>query len=88
MEEKEQLIVRLRRVEGQVRGLIRMVDEDKTCDQILTQLLAARAALEQAGLRLIANAMDDCLPDQADTIQIQEARRHMRRILELLIRMR
>lgn len=43
--EKEKLIQRLKRIEGQVRGLQRMVDEDQSCSEILTQVAAARAAL-------------------------------------------
>ncbi len=43
--EKEKLIKRLKRVEGQVRGLQRMIDEEQSCGEILTQVAAARAAL-------------------------------------------
>ena len=88
MAEKEQVIARLRRIEGQVRGLTRMVQEDQECDQILTQLLAVRAALDQAGLKIIARYMEDCLPDQMMEQDIPQARQHMQRILELVVRMR
>lgn len=88
MDEKEQLITRLRRIEGQVRGLIRMVEAEEPCDQTLTQLLAARAALDQAGLRLISSHLEHCMPDQATSEEIRTARRNMQRILELLLRMR
>ncbi|HHT69345.1 MAG TPA: metal-sensitive transcriptional regulator [Firmicutes bacterium] len=43
--EKERLIQRLKRIEGQVRGLQRMVEEEQSCSEILTQVAAARAAL-------------------------------------------
>ncbi|MDI9484801.1 MAG: metal-sensitive transcriptional regulator [Bacillota bacterium] len=43
--EKDKLIQRLRRIEGQVRGLQRMVEEEHSCSEILTQVAAARAAL-------------------------------------------
>jgi len=88
MAEKDQVITRLRRIEGQVRGLTRMVQEDQECDQILTQLLAVRAALDQAGLKIIARYMEDCLPDQMMEQDIPQARQRMQRILELVVRMR
>ena len=88
MVEKEQVIARLRRIEGQVRGLTRMVQEDQECDQILTQLLAVRAALDQAGLKIIARYMEYCLPDQMVEQDIPQARQRMQRILELVVRMR
>lgn len=43
--EKDRLIQRLKRIEGQIRGLQRMVDEEQSCGEILTQVAAARAAL-------------------------------------------
>jgi DNA-binding FrmR family transcriptional regulator len=46
----EEVTNRLRRVEGQVRGLQRMVEEDRECEAILTQLIAARGALDRVGL--------------------------------------
>jgi DNA-binding FrmR family transcriptional regulator len=47
---KNELTVRLRRIEGQVRGVMRMVEEDRDCPEILQQMSAIRAALHQASL--------------------------------------
>ena len=89
MTEKNEIITRLRRVEGQVRGLIRMVrEEESTCEEVLTQLLAARAALDQAGVRIIYRHIETCLPDEAKVEEIRQARRNLQRTLELLMRMR
>lgn len=55
------LIARLRRVEGQVRGIQRMVDEDASCIDLLTQIGAARAALDAAGLALLEVHVRECL---------------------------
>jgi DNA-binding FrmR family transcriptional regulator len=52
---------RLRRVEGQIRGLQRMVDEGRDCEAILTQLMAARAALDQVGLIVADNFVQECV---------------------------
>lgn len=88
MTEKSDIITRLRRIEGQVRGLARMVDEGQECDQILTQLLAVRAALDQAGLRLIERYLEYCLPDRPGEVDVSQARQRLQRILDLLVRMR
>lgn len=87
MPEREEIIARLRRIEGQVRGLARMVEEEAPCEEILTQLLAARSALEQAGLHIVRCSMDECLPEGASAEQVRRARQQMRRIMELLLRM-
>ena len=46
----EALLARLRRIEGQIRGIHRMVSEDRVCEDVLTQLMAARSGLDQVGL--------------------------------------
>lgn len=62
---KEQLSKRLKRVEGQIRGIARMVEEDKYCIDILTQVSAAEAALEKVALELIRDHTKHCLSDPA-----------------------
>jgi DNA-binding FrmR family transcriptional regulator len=59
---------RLARIEGQVRGIGKMIDEGRHCDQILMQVMAARAALEKVAAAVLASSIDDCLalpPEQA-----------------------
>jgi len=60
---------RLRRIEGQIRGIHRMVDERRPCADIVTQLLAARAALDRVAEQIITSHVDECLatmpPEQA-----------------------
>ena len=51
--DKEALVKRLHRIEGQVRGIERMVDEERYCVEIVTQISAVQAALEQVGLKLV-----------------------------------
>ncbi|MFZ9016665.1 MAG: metal-sensitive transcriptional regulator [Ilumatobacteraceae bacterium] len=50
-------VTRLRRIEGQVRGLQRLIDEGAECREIVTQLSAARSALDRVGFRLMASAL-------------------------------
>jgi DNA-binding FrmR family transcriptional regulator len=58
---------RLRRVEGQIRGLEHMLEEGRECRDIVTQLSAATRALEQAGFRLISAGLTWCVehPEEA-----------------------
>lgn len=70
---------RLRRVEGQVRGLQAMLDERRECRDIVTQVAAATKALEQVGFKLLAAGLTSCLADparaEADGYPIAEVER-------------
>lgn len=59
---------RLRRIEGQIRGVQQMVAADRDCRDVLTQLTAARKALDQAGFLLVANGLTWCLahPEESE----------------------
>jgi len=58
---KEDYLQRLRRIEGQVRGLQRMVEEDKYCIDILTQVSAATKALQSVALGLMEDHLSHCV---------------------------
>jgi DNA-binding FrmR family transcriptional regulator len=58
---KEAINKRLKRVEGQVRGIARMVDEDKYCIDILTQVNAAQAALDRVAIELMRDHAKHCM---------------------------
>ena len=60
---KDDLLKRLRRVEGQVRGIARMVEEDKYCIDILTQVSAATKALESVALSLLGDHLSHCVAE-------------------------
>jgi DNA-binding FrmR family transcriptional regulator len=60
---KDDLKARLRRIEGQVRGLQRMVDEDKYCIDVLTQVAAASKALQSVALILMDDHLSHCVAD-------------------------
>lgn len=57
------VIVRLRRLEGQIRGLQRLVDDGAECRDIVTQLAAAKGALDRVGFKLMSAAMANRSPD-------------------------
>ena len=54
---------RLRRVEGQVRGIQKMIEEDRYCIDVLTQVNAARSALESVALQLLADHTEHCVAE-------------------------
>jgi CsoR family transcriptional regulator, copper-sensing transcriptional repressor len=60
---KEQVLKRLRRVEGQIRGLQRMVEEDTYCIDVLTQVSAATKALQAVALSLLDDHLSHCVTD-------------------------
>lgn len=66
-EVKDDLHKRLRRVEGQVRGIQAMLADDRECRDVVTQIAAATKALEQVGFRLLAAGLTTCLanPERA-----------------------
>ena len=64
---KAAYLARLRRIEGQVRGLQRMVDEDTYCIDVLTQVSATTRALESVALKLLDEHLAHCVVDAART---------------------
>jgi len=71
---KEDLLKRLARVEGQVRGVTRMVEEDRYCIDVLTQIEAAQAALNKVALGLVDDHVRNCMRSGrgASEAQVQE----------------
>ena len=67
-EDSHDVLNRLRRAEGQVRGVQRLIEEGADCKAVITQLTAAQAALHRAGLKLMSAGMRHCLadPEQAE----------------------
>lgn len=63
---KKELQDRLRRIEGQIRGLQRMVEEDKYCIDILTQVSSATAALKAVGMGLLDEHVRHCVRDSIE----------------------
>lgn len=62
----DDLVKRLRRAEGQLRGVQRMLDEGADCRRVLTQLAAVKAAVDQVGLRLITDELRTCMASGGD----------------------
>jgi len=63
---KDVIIRRLRRIEGQVRGIQKMVIDDRECENVITQLVAVRSAIDSVGALVLNNCMKLCLSDGTD----------------------
>jgi len=76
---KTDLQRRLRRIEGQVRGIQKMLDEDRECRDVVTQLAAVTKAMEQVGFKMLASGLISCLQDPdraaADGYPVEEVER-------------
>ena len=81
--ERSEILARLRRVEGQIRGIQRMIDAGRDCESVITQLMAARAALDRASRLILSHHLAHCLANQA----LEPDRAQLDRILEFLIKL-
>ena len=74
-EVKNQINRRLSRIEGQLRGVQKMIDEDRDCRDIVQQLVAIRSAVQAASLSFMVDIASDCLmnPDTVDDPTAQRA---------------
>ena len=81
--EKKALIVRLRRIKGQVEAIERMIEKDVDCSDVLMQVVSARQALKSFGEEVIESQLHECI--QGAAIQAG-GRREIRALLDLLKR--
>jgi DNA-binding FrmR family transcriptional regulator len=64
---REVIVKRLKRIEGQVRGLQKMVSEERECESIVTQLAAVRSAIDSVGALVLNNYIKICAPQGSKT---------------------
>jgi len=62
-ENMDEIVKRLRRAQGQIGGVLRMIDENRDCEAIVTQVAAVSRALDRAGFAIIATGLKQCLID-------------------------
>src|SRR3990167_10850010 len=77
-ESNEQLIARLRRIEGQVRGIARMLDGDRTCEDVVTQLMAVRSSIDTVGAVVLDAHLANCVAGRDGAAQVEALREAMR----------
>ncbi|WP_017729435.1 metal-sensing transcriptional repressor [Halalkalibacterium ligniniphilum] len=71
--EKEQMVNRLKRIEGQVRGIQKMIEDDRYCVDILVQMSAIDAALKKVSLNLLKRHTSHCVVDAVNNGKSEEA---------------
>lgn len=84
--EKEALIKRLHRIEGQVRGIERMVEDDRYCIDILTQISAVTTALESLAFKILDGHVNHCVTGALASGDPEEARRKSQELLDAVHR--
>ena len=85
-ENKPKLLNRLNRIEGQVRGVARMVEEDRYCIDILTQLRALKAALGKVESELLRTHLEHCVTGAMASDDPEDRRQKAQELIELLDR--
>ncbi len=86
MRDQTQIVNRLRRVEGQVRGLAGMVEDGRYCIDVLTQLRAARAALNRVEQIMLKEHLNHCIEGAIVSGDAGQQRRKAAELIELLMR--
>lgn len=70
----EPVVKRLRRAQGQIGGVIRMIEEGRDCEDVITQLAAVSRALDRAGFKIVATGLRQCIvagPDESTSSEDQ-----------------
>jgi DNA-binding FrmR family transcriptional regulator len=84
--DKEALVKRLHRIEGQVRGIERMVEDDRYCIDILTQISAVTTALESLAFRILDDHVNHCVTGALSSGDPDEAKRKSQELLDAVHR--
>jgi DNA-binding FrmR family transcriptional regulator len=86
-EAKSSCLKRLRRIEGQVRGLLRMVEEDRYCIDVVTQVAAVRAALKRVEEETLRDHVANCIERAIDSGDRAEQRTKVKELMTALGKM-
>ena len=84
--EKDALVRRLHRIEGQVRGIERMIEEDRYCIDVLTQISAVNTALESLAFRILDDHVNHCVAGALASGDAEEAAVKSRELLDAVHR--
>jgi DNA-binding FrmR family transcriptional regulator len=86
LKDKQVIEARLSRIEGQVRGLRKMVDEDRYCIDVLTQVSAVQSALQGVALLLLRNHTEHCVAEAIRSGESSDKVRELSEAVERLVR--
>ena len=87
-ENRQSIVKRLNRIEGQVKGVVRMLEEDRYCIDILHQIQAIKAALTKAETELLRAHAGECVDEALRQGTVQEKRRKIVELVDLFERVR
>ncbi len=73
-EDMTPVVHRLKRAQGQLAGVLRMIEEGRDCEDVVTQLAAVSRALDRAGFAVVASGMRQCLVDESDPATLDVAK--------------
>ena len=73
-QDMDQIIKRLRRAQGQIGGILKMIEEGRDCEDVVTQLAAASRALDRAGVAIISTGLKQCLLDSGGVDTLDSAK--------------
>ncbi|KMT21280.1 metal-sensitive transcriptional regulator [Clostridium cylindrosporum] len=80
---KKNIITRLRRIEGQVKGIQRMIENDEDCTEVLVQIAAVRAAINKVGGVVLENYSKNCILKVAEN---KDAEDEMNKLIDTIVR--
>lgn len=83
MESKTKLIARLKRIEGQIRGLQRMIESGRSCEEIITQFASINGALKGAGFLIVKFYIRDCINKNRG--QVEELETNIEKVIKTYI---
>lgn len=86
MGDKAAVLKRLRKVEGQIKGIQRMIDEEKFCGDILIQVAAARAALNSVGGLIMENYTKKCLNNYLDNVDDENKEESLDQLVNIILK--
>ena len=73
-QDMDQITKRLRRAQGQIGGILKMIEEGRDCEDVVTQLAAASRALDRAGVAIISTGLKQCLLDSGGVDTLDSAK--------------
>ncbi len=73
-EQRRQVIERLHKIEGQVRGIARMVEDERDCEAVITQVLAVKAALDRTAAQIATGFVGQCMHDEGPRAEARISR--------------
>lgn len=72
MQYDPKVINRMKRIEGQIRGLIKMMEDGKDCREVVTQMSAARSAIDRTAALIVAQNLEQCIIEEQKSVESRE----------------